>query len=309
MSHNAAIVFCLDEQFVPPARTLIESIIRNGGAIDDVALVVVTTGLTASSAAALEESASRAGLPIAIRTVGNISPLGSVPRWAISTCLRLYVGDLCHDFQRALYLDADMLVLSPLMPVIDFDLGGRTCAAVVNYPPLNVIRVAIPRSRRGAVNGDMAYFNAGVLLIDTDRWRRRSIGQQSRAFISRFPTTRLFDQDALNMTLADDWCPLDKEWNTPAGSLADAPVIRGLAHVNPSMGGVLDEWERAQKQPRILHFTGQPKPWEAHYPWPELGRLYREYILPEFGSIWPSSQQDVVVDTRSGQRSHEFRRV
>jgi hypothetical protein len=43
--------------------------------------------------------------------------------------------------------------ISPIDPVIDFDLGGRTCAAVINHPPLDVTSATIwsgaLRMRRG----------------------------------------------------------------------------------------------------------------------------------------------------------------
>jgi lipopolysaccharide biosynthesis glycosyltransferase len=309
VARRAAIVLCLDDRFVPPARALIESIRRNGGAPDNVTLVVLTTRLAAPSVEGLEDSAYQAGLPLSIRPVGDISELGSIPRWAVSTCLRLYFGEMCHDFERALYLDSDMLVLSPLAPLIDLDLGERASAAVINHPPFDLMRVAIRRSRRGAVDGDAAYFNAGVLLADIGRWNSRAVGLRSRAYLKQFPATRLLDQDAWNIALVNDWCPLDREWNTPAGPLAEAPMLRGLASMNRTLIETVRQWERVQRTPRILHFQGQPKPWEADYPWPELADRYREYVQPAFGPTWPTSQPGTVPDSTTGQRVREFRRV
>jgi lipopolysaccharide biosynthesis glycosyltransferase len=309
MARKVAIVLCLNDRFVAPARTTVESIKRCGGALEGVTLVILTTGLAVSSVDALEESASRAELALSIRTVSDISELGSIPSWAVSTCLRLYIGELCHDFERILYLDSDMLILSALAPLIDLDLGERTGAAVINHPPLNVMRVAIRRSQRGTIDGDAPYFNAGVLLIDVERWKRRCVGQQSRAFLSRFPKTRLLDQDALNIALVNDWCQLDKEWNTPAGPLDEAPMFLGLVQMNRSLIETVRQWERAQRQPKILHFQGQPKPWEIGYPWPELAERYHEYVLPAFGPTWPSTQPNAVVDRNSDQKVREFQRV
>jgi lipopolysaccharide biosynthesis glycosyltransferase len=309
MPGSVAIVLALDDRFVPPAQVMIESIRRHGGRLDGVNLVVLTQGLTALSTRALENSASRAGLSFTIRTVGNTTELGSIPDWAVPSCLRLYAGDFCQDFERALYLDSDMLVLSDLSPIFDFDMGDATAAAVINYPPFDVIRVAIRRSQRGEVDGDAPYFNAGVLLVDTQRWEARSVGRQSRAFLRRHPTTRLLDQDALNMVLVKDWCALDRKWNTPAGELETAPIFRGLLRLSPTLSETLRQWGRAQAQPRILHFTGAPKPWEESYPWPELKQRYYEFVLNEFGVAWPASRPTAITDSEGVERVREFRRT
>jgi len=307
-ARHAAIVLALNDRFVPPGQVTIESIRQHGGPLDDVALVVITAGLSAASIDALDTSAAAAGLPLLIRTVHDTSALGAIPDWAQSTCLRLYTGDLCQDFARALYLDSDMIVLSPLAPLLDADLGGRTAAAVVNYPPLDVIRVAIPRSRRGEVDGDAPYFNAGVFLIDTARWASRAIGERSRAFLRQHPTTRLLDQDAWNVVLVDDWRALDKEWNAPAGPLNTAPMLGGLGQLNAGMGDTMREWEAAQARPKILHFTGHPKPWEAAYPWADLQQQFTALMRPEFGSTWPSAQH-AVTEVNGQTRARDFKRV
>src|SRR4030095_13135110 len=201
---HAAIVLALTDRFVPPAQALLESIRQHGGELEGVAVVVLTTGLSASSLAALTDSAARAGLTLDARRVTDMSDIGPIPDWAISWCLRLYTGDLCQEFDRALYLDSDMLVLSPLAPLLDVELGDRTAAAVIGPPPFDAIRVAIPRSRRGEVDGNAPYLHAGGLLRDIARWRSRAVGLRSRAYLRQYPTTRIPDQDALNVVLVDD---------------------------------------------------------------------------------------------------------
>lgn len=308
-SRNSAIVLCINDRFVPPTQAMIESIRVNGGNLDGVSLVIISEGLNQESIESLERSASQADLPLHIKLVSDTSELGNVASWAISACLRLYVGEMCEEFDRALFLDADMVVLKDLSPVLDIDLDGKSAASVINFPPLDSLRVAVPRSRRGDVDGDAAYFNAGVILFDIKRWKEKRIGERSRAFLNRFPTTRIFDQDALNIALANDWVQLDMGWNAPAGPLDTAPMLKGLARMNPSIDQKLKAWEQAQKDPYILHFTGQPKPWENAYPWPEFSEIFHQYVLPEFGDSWPSSKTESVSDPESGQeKTREFRR-
>lgn len=305
---NSAIVMCLDDRFTLPVCTTIESIGRHGGSLQGVTLVMITTGLSDLSVVALEMAASKAQLPLSIRTINDADAFASVPDWAVSTCIRLFVGEVCNDFERVLYVDGDMLVLSELREIIDLDLGEKTAAAVINHPPLNVMRVAIPRSRRGSASPDAPYFNAGLFLIDVERWHSRSIGKKSRQFIKEFPTSRLFDQDALNIALVDDWLQLDMAWNAPAGSLDDAPMMKGLAQMNPRLEEELKAWVKVQEKPKILHFTGQPKPWEDHYPWRSLKDLYHQYIVADYDLDWPTPREQIVVDVNGNVNSRGFMR-
>ena len=307
-ARNAAIVFSLDDRFISPALVTMESIRRCGGELCGVTLVILTTDLCSSSIAALEEGAQRLGLPISIRRTVDVAELGAIEKWAIPTCLRLFTGDAAADFDRALYLDSDVLVLSELAPLLDVDLKGRSVAAVINYPPIEVMRVAIRRSNRGAADPDAPYFNAAVMLIDTERWMRLSIGRDSRLFLNRYPATRLLDQDALNMVLVNDWQALDRAWNAPAGQLDAMPMFAGLAQMNRSLVAAVREWEEAQQKPKILHFTGKPKPWDADYPWPELRQRYFEFVRTDAVLCWPEDRAQTSEQVSGDVRIREFQR-
>ena len=244
---KTAIVLCLDDQFVLPGLTTINSVLKNGGSLKNVTFVLLTTGLSETSTRILSEYAKERSVDLILKTVEDVSELGDVPTWAISTCLRLYCGDVCSEFDRILYLDGDLIILSSLCPIIEIDLKGKSAAAVVNHPPLSNVRIAVPRSRRGKVNGNAPYFNAGVVLFDVSCWQEKSIGYQCRQFIKKFPNTRLFDQDALNIALSEDWQPLDKHWNVPAGPLDEAPMLQDLVHVYPTIAHEVSSWENVQK--------------------------------------------------------------
>jgi lipopolysaccharide biosynthesis glycosyltransferase len=304
-----AIAFCLNDRFVPPACALLESIARHGCVSADTRLVAIASSLTDESARELAECAQSVQLPLDIRFIADTTGLGAIADSALSTCLRLYLGEICHDFARVLYLDCDMLVLSSLAPLLQFDLQARTAAATINHPPFSIMRVAIPKARRAGVPEDGSYFNAGVILFDVERWNARDTGKRARAYLSAFPNTRLLDQDALNIALAGDWLPLDMEWNSPAGPLDTAPMLRGMSLIDPSLMATLELWKRAQAGARILHFTGQPKPWEPDYSWRELSDQYAQYMRPEFAARWPSSQQPVPAENQREQRPREFRRM
>ncbi len=306
---DVAIIMSVDDRFVLPARVVLESIRRHSPGIGGAHLVILSTRLSAKSIEALEHSASGANLRLDVQILRDVAELGDVVDWVVPSCLRLYAGEFCAGFRRALYLDSDLLVLSNIVDLLDRDLAGASAAAVVNHPPFDSVRVALRRSQREDANPDAPYFNAGVLLFDPERWLSRDIGRNSRNYLKRYPNTRLFDQDALNVALTGDWRALELEWNVPAGRLEDAPVIKGLKQMNPGLADTLRAWQAAHERAKILHFTGLPKPWDAAYPWRELAQRYPEYVPVTFGAEWPSYPPVVTAEQAGETRVREFRRV
>src|SRR5690606_10298929 len=73
----------------------------------------------------------------------------------------------------------------------------------------------IANHRELGIPPDAKYFNSGLLLIDTVKWRKCSITEalvsclkQNRAH-AKYP-----DQYGLNVVLTGRWYELDKRWNT-----------------------------------------------------------------------------------------------
>jgi lipopolysaccharide biosynthesis glycosyltransferase len=109
---------------------------------------------------------------------------------------RLFAAKLLPpDVSRALYLDPDMVVLSPLESLYDMDLGERFFAAARS---INVVSEATFKVRL-KMPVDSGYFNSGVLLMNLDALRRR---QQTGDVLRYIDENRrrlvLPDQDVLN---------------------------------------------------------------------------------------------------------------
>jgi lipopolysaccharide biosynthesis glycosyltransferase len=77
------------------------------------------------------------------------------------------------------------------------------------------------------------YFNAGVLLIDLDQWRRARISERALEHLAQHPRTMFGEQDALNVACDGLWKKLDQRWNFQDHhrtkitdlSLAERPII------------------------------------------------------------------------------------
>jgi len=172
---------------------------------------------------------------------------------------------LADDYQRLLYLDADMMPLrGDYSALLDVDLGGHAIGAVLDD---NQMRKPdrIPADFKKLGLSHQKYLNSGLLLIDTAKFNDRNIGEQAMALAAEHPEAMLFhDQSALNAVLLGGWAELSNVWNFQIWQKS----LYFSIHFNPAN----------------LHFIASQKPWASRrgiYPaW--ILALYREFFKNHF---------------------------
>lgn len=140
---------------------------------------------------------------------------------------------------RVLYLDCDMLVRAPVEGLYEIDLEGFPIAAVRDTIGAFIVAGRDLRSNRDIFDIADPYFNAGMLLIDLEKWRQADIlGRLEQALATGVMGRIYYDQDFLNLVFQNNWLRLPPTWNT-----IDA------RHAHEGL------------DPSILHYTGEAKPW------------------------------------------------
>jgi lipopolysaccharide biosynthesis glycosyltransferase len=173
---------------------------------------------------------------------------------SLATYYRLLAPSLVRE-RRVIYLDSDLIVCSDLSKVWDTNLEGQAVAACPN--------VGIPSClgemsswREQGLNPRDPYFNAGVLLMDLDKWREDNVAQSVLANITNYEGVYEFaDQDGLNAVLSDNWLELNKEWNAQISNDAFDLTTTPVSEVG------------------IIHYTGAFKPWQ----WQAYGKRLPYY--------------------------------
>jgi lipopolysaccharide biosynthesis glycosyltransferase len=172
---------------------------------------------------------------------------------------------------RALWLDCDLLALDDLSPLWRCSMGDNIIMAAQDQRvQLVSLRFGVAAWRELGLPADARYFNAGVLLIDRERWRRHDVSRRCLDYL-RVHARRLYfwDQEAMNAVLAGRWGKLDPRWNRH-------PCLDHLAGPE-DMGRGRSSDPPASREPAILHFSGNLKPWR----FAGNGRccsLYRSYL-------------------------------
>lgn len=199
--------------------------------------------------------------------------------WPLTTWARLFMPEFLPECSGlALYLDIDVYVCEDLGPLFEAGLGDATIGCV----PEKFYGDDLPtRANLGNPPKEARYVNAGVLLMDLDRWRQERVTERAAAFARR-PDIHLqcADQDALNGLLAGQIRMLHPRWNFSDGWIRraarlpiDAVWWRGLKPL---------EAVEAALRPGILHFWGPHKPYRCNHR-PEGWRY--EAALRELGLL------------------------
>lgn len=165
---------------------------------------------------------------------------------------------IAPDVHRLIYLDCDMMVLAPIETLWNTDLDGKSMAAVED-PWGKLIGSGRDINAYGrTLDPADPYFNAGLMVIDIDRWRDLNVAEQLETLINDGTVEKLsYSQNVINLIMKNDWKRLDTLWNV---------IDPEPAHVSLN--------------PFNLHFTGRRRPWQllsrAGY-----ARMYRHVMTNE----------------------------
>jgi len=251
-SQALEIAICLDQNYIEPARTLIESM-RSHHAPGLLRVWLFHEGL---SAVQINQFAVQCDGWAEVHEVEVDVDLeqyfggndGWLPYQNRSVLFRILLPGRLRaiGLQRVLYVDCDVLCVGSLRPVARFDLNGSILGAVQDeFTPKLSSNGGIPGAD---VSEDAAYFNSGVLLIDIEQWDALDVEGRALSYLKSVRgRQRFYDQDALNIACDGRWLPLDRSLNT----MVTDPFESHL--------------EIALESTRLVHFVGPHKPWDSSY--------------------------------------------
>lgn len=271
-SKRLAVVAATDDGFAFPTAVMVASLgtaSAPGRALD---LYILDGGMTSATVARFERALSHVvdrarqrGVdlqPVRIKpNVDSVSALTTHAHLSASTYLRLLIPDLLPPTTgRVLYLDGDIVVCRDVGELFGLDLGGAPAAAAPNVTKPTIGANMRSHAERG-LDPSATYVNAGVMVLDLDRWRADGLGSAVLEDLRKHEHLYQFhDQCGLNAVLQNQWAPLPPEWNVQTGSPATKSSPPPLSAV------------------AALHFTGRHKPWHVAYGSEHMGPpVYNSY--------------------------------
>ena len=159
---------------------------------------------------------------------------------------RLLLPELLpHSTKRILYLDCDILVNKPLMPLWQTKILPHHVVAAAQDSNAWTVGCewggGVPNYAEFGMEKDAPYFNSGVLLIDLEKWRNQDISTHVvRINTENQSYVRWLDQYGLNVALHNKWTLLDKSWNSyPENFHSDRKIIHFVSRkpISPDYEG------------------------------------------------------------------------
>lgn len=253
------IIFSVDDRYVPYLTVAIASLLDSKKSRTPVEFHILFASLSEASrqniAATVGDRAVVIFDDISEKLLPVKNALGLRDYYSVATYFRFFIPDLLPQFDKALYLDCDILVREDITKLYRTPLCGKLVGAVTD----TVVTANETFSDYvSAVIGCAPenYFNAGILLMNLRKMRSTGLLRRFSSLLKKrtFPVAQ--DQDYLNVLAADDVLYLSPAWNVTAFPDADTSDVR-LLHYKMSFkpwhyrGIPLEEefWQVAKKTP------------------------------------------------------------
>lgn len=254
------IFYAVDDKYVPQLGAAICSVCENNKSIDSIHIYVGTKEVTSENQLLITKLVEGYDRQITIIQIDNIKEqIGfefNTTAWNEVTLVRLLLDKILpENVGRLLYLDADTIVLGSLQDLWDTDMQGKAIGASIE-PTANH-----QRKKRLGLDGE-PYYNAGVLLIDMERWRKDNIRTRIFEYYKTHEDIILApDQDSINGALAGEIFSISPRYNY-FNVFWYYPYKTLVKIYKPACWPFSEEQHQSvATDPCIIHYLGEDRPW------------------------------------------------
>ena len=276
------VAFTTDENYVQHVAVTITSLLSNLSPGVAVCFTVIGDNLSAESVSRLKQIATKSDVSIVFPEVefkyfDRVKHSYQLSHVSRATCGRLLVPDIIEE-DKALYLDSDIIVREDISALWNIDISGHYCGAVSD-PLINseykdhCIKLGMPL--------EALYFNAGVLLLNNKKCRQDNVMDNALKFMLANPDKLAFcDQDGLNAAMYHNWLPLHPRWNVQN-------CMFRMLHKGKFGNKFPSEIVETLKNPAIVHYTEDVKPWHYKCELPYVEEYYRYLAMTPWKDYQP----------------------
>lgn len=176
------------------------------------------------------------------------------------TYYRFLIQEALPEYEKVLYLDSDLVINGDIAELFETNIDDYVLAATRDPDFLGQINGA-NRETMEYVATDFKmknpydYFQAGVLLFNEDRMRKKHSLEEWLELASK--PHMYNDQDVLNLECEGEVKYIDMKW----GLIVDHDHKRVAEVISYAPDAVQKEYAVAHADPKIIHYAGFKKPW------------------------------------------------
>ncbi|MFT3690400.1 glycosyltransferase family 8 protein [Paenirhodobacter sp.] len=221
--------------------------------------------------------------------LGDLVPEGLPEdrKWPRIVYMRLFAPSVLAQYDRLLYLDADILSLRAEPAIWNVELpagiGAVSDIATLDSAPYDMKGVSREKwlASIGVTSG--RYLNSGMLLIDTAKWLRIDFATELRRYFAAYPEAARYDQDFLAHLFDGRWTELSPRLNYQA-YVMELGLTRAIA-------------------PVFVHFCRTQKPWYGD------SRGWRAPTAPGYTEIYQEMFRAAGLDPEDYTRPNKVNAV
>lgn len=242
-----SVVLITDDNYVVPTAVTIASIVKN--AKSAVEIYVLGVGISAKNKTYL----SKAGAKVIETNVSLPQFTGTHPHVSAAALLKFDLPNIFCNYDKILYLDTDMIILSDLGELFNTDLGTQYAAVV--------------KDMAGMIDGSHHtklkhhdYFNSGMMLLNLKQMRKDGIAAKLVDYKMTKDTGHFMDQDCLNAVFNENVIYVSPIYNWMAPNQLEYTV----AQVKDFYG---IDFEPTLENAVVVHLTNRKKVWNYVSVW------------------------------------------
>ncbi len=187
----------------------------------------------------------------------------SHPMYSEVAYYRILAPWILKKFDKILILDADIITKIDVSFIYQIELEGKIIAGVKDAFWQGMLWEKYPGNwfhyakKEMKMRNPYDYINTGVLIMDLNGVREEYTLEYTLKYISEHKF-RFQEQDVINVLFEDKIKFLDETYNY---YVQDNDIVLEAKKSIPLPQ--LKKWEKAKRNPKVVHYCGKPKPWET----------------------------------------------
>lgn len=169
-----------------------------------------------------------------------------------TTYFRLFIAEMFPEYEKAIYIDSDTVVLGDIADLYAYDLGDNYVGAAREQAMVQTDVYGTYVEKVLGIDRN-TYFNAGLLVINCEQFRKQCVLDQFIELLHVYNFVVTQDEDYLNLICKGQVFWLPQQWNTEVFGNIDYP----------------------EESICVLHYIMVSKPW--HYKDCRMGAYFWEY--------------------------------
>lgn len=219
LNKEIPIFFSTDDNYIPFVTVAVRSIIDNSSDEYNYRVIVLNTGLKPENemkVKALEQENFKidfVNITNKIERIADKLSLRLRDYYSNSIYLRLFIPSLFKNYDKVLYLDADIVVIDDIAKLYNEDIG-ENLLGVITDDVVNADTTLMKYTTDVFDLNPGEYFNSGILVMNLDGLRKEKIEEKFVHLLEEFNfDTVAPDQDYLNYLCKGKVKFLHKGWD------------------------------------------------------------------------------------------------